>query len=150
MSVTLSRETFECMGLFQAITKVTAKDCIIEDGRVVFIVDKDNMGSAIGKGGENIRMLRNRLSRRVKVFEFDESAESFLKNLLDDIKPTSIKVSTNKGKERVATVTISPEDKGKLIGAEGKNIKTLTSLLKRHHNVEKIKIETGSLSITTK
>ena len=150
MSVTLSKETFECIGLFQAVTSVTAKDCIVEDGRIVFIVEKDEMGTAIGAGGKNIRILRNKLSRRVKVFEFDQDPSKFLTNLLDDIKPKEIKITKNKQQEQVATVTIFPEDKGKLIGSQGKNIKTLTYLLKRHHSIDNIMIKTGSISITAK
>ena len=150
MSVTLSKDTFECMGLFQAVTSVTARDCVIEEGRVIFLVDKNQMGTAIGSGGKNIRTLRNRLSRGVKVFEFDDDPKTFLKNLLDDIKPREIKITSNRQKEKVAHVSISPEDKGKLIGAEGKNIKTLTSLLKRHYGIDNIKIQTGSLSITSR
>lgn len=150
MSVTLSKETFECMGMFQAVTSVTAKDCVIEDGRVVFIVETANMGTAIGAGGKNIYALQKRLSRRVKVFEFDKDPAKFLTNLLDDIKPQKIKILMDNEQQKTAVVQISPEDKGKLIGAEGKNIKTLTTLLQRHHGLDSIKIKTGSVSIMAK
>jgi len=150
MSVTLSKETFECMGLFQAVTSVTAKDCVIEEGRVVFIVESDKMGIAIGTGGKNIQNLRKRLSRRVKVFEFDPDPSKFLRNLLDDIKPKEIKISKNKQQEKTAVVSISAEDKGKMIGSEGKNIKTITSLLQRHHGIDSVKIKTGTVSISAK
>lgn len=45
------------MSLFQDVTKVTVRDCVIDEegNRIIFLVDPENMGMAIGKGGMNIK-----------------------------------------------------------------------------------------------
>lgn len=144
MSITLNKDTIECMGLFQAITKVAARDCLLEDGQAIFLVDKGKMGLAIGEGGKNARLLSDRMGRRVKIYEYSDEPAEFIKNLLSGINVSNIQLASS-----TAIVTISAEDKGKLIGAQGKNIKSLTTLLKRHHNIESIKINTGSTLLTT-
>jgi len=144
MTITLNKDTIECMGLFQAVTKVPAHDCVLEDGLAIFLVEKGKMGLAIGEGGKNVRVLRERLARRVTIYEYSDEPKTFIRNLLGGISVSNIHIASS-----TAVLTVSAEDKGKLIGEKGKNIKSLTTLLKRHHGIESIKINTGSTVLTS-
>ena len=55
------------MSLFQNITGAVARDCVVDEkmDRVIFIVNKGQMGLAIGKGGATIRQLQGIVTKKV-------------------------------------------------------------------------------------
>lgn len=60
--IKLTSNELRLMSLFQSVTSVTARDCVVDDkmDRVIFIISKNQMGLAIGKGGmqlNNYKML---------------------------------------------------------------------------------------------
>ena len=71
------------MSLFQSITSVTARDCVVDDkmDRVIFIVNRGQMGLAIGKGGATIRQLQNVVARKVELVEYSDDASDFVRNI---------------------------------------------------------------------
>jgi N utilization substance protein A len=81
--IRLTADELRLMSLFQSITTVTARDCIIDDkmDRVIFIVNKGDMGIAIGKNGSTIRMLQNIIGKRIELVEYAEDLAEFVKNI---------------------------------------------------------------------
>jgi N utilization substance protein A len=59
--IKLSPDEFRLLSLFQTVTTADARDCIIDEKmeRVIFVVNRGQMGMAIGKGGSNIKQLQN-------------------------------------------------------------------------------------------
>ena len=53
------------MSVFQNISGATARDCVIDSrvGRVIFVVNKGEMGLAIGKSGETIKKVQKVLGK---------------------------------------------------------------------------------------
>lgn len=135
MSVKLDKETIECMAIFQAVTNVSAKDCIVDGGRVSYVVDKGRKWAAIGTGGRKSKKVQERIGKSVKIYEYDPDLDQFILNLLDGPKPRSVKIENE-----IVVVSLNAEDKGRVVGRDGKNIKTLARILKRHHNIERLKI----------
>ncbi|MFC1455014.1 NusA-like transcription termination signal-binding factor [Candidatus Undinarchaeota archaeon] len=140
MTVTLDKATMECIGLFQGITNADVKDCIIESSQVIYVVDEGQIGSAIGKGGVNVQKVRSNLGKNIRVCEYNSDPKKFIKNLLGAVKPHEINIKNN-----TAFITLSPEDKGSVVGKDGKNIKTLTKILERQYNIRNITIKTKSV-----
>ena len=64
--IKLTSDELRLMSLFQNITGAVARDCIVDEkmDRVIFIVNKGQMGLAIGKGGSTIKQLQNVVSRK--------------------------------------------------------------------------------------
>jgi N utilization substance protein A len=64
--IKLTSDELRLMSLFQSITSATARDCIVDDrmDRVIFVVNKGQMGLAIGKGGSTIKQLQTWLQKR--------------------------------------------------------------------------------------
>ena len=60
-SIKLSTDQMRLMSLFQNITKATARDCLDDEkqNKIIFVVQEGKMGLAIGKGGCNIKSLKN-------------------------------------------------------------------------------------------
>ena len=58
MSIKFSANEIRFIALFENMTGAMVKDCIIDDehGKVTFVVKNGDMGLAIGKGGQNVRL----------------------------------------------------------------------------------------------
>ena len=57
---------YDLISLFQSVTNATARDCVVDEkmDRVIFIVNKGQMGLAIGKGGATIKQLQNVVAKK--------------------------------------------------------------------------------------
>ncbi len=130
-------EILRLMTFFENTTHVDVKDCLInkDNSCVYFIVSKGNVGNAIGKGGNNIKKMERLIKKYVKVFEFSNNLEDFVKNLIPQANKIEIK---NYDKERLIEVKIDDNKKAMVIGRERKNINLFKELLKRSHNVDNI------------
>lgn len=133
MEVKLTTENIRAIALFEKVTDVHAKDCIITDNSFYFLVDAEKMGMAIGKNGSNIKELRGISGKNVKIFAYSTDMEEFLRNVIPNIKNITIN-------EHAVTVSISQSDKVMVIGKNGENINVIRELLKRHFNVENFKL----------
>jgi N utilization substance protein A len=139
MEIRLSNEEMQYIALAENVTNAPVKDCIEMDDRVTFIVEHGKLGKAIGKNAKNLKRLEKMLNKEIKFVENDENVERFVRNLFKPFEVEEIDVSEQENGVRV-DVTISPEDKGKAIGANGRNINILREIARRHHNVVRLKV----------
>jgi N utilization substance protein A len=51
--------------------------------RVIFVVNKGQMGLAIGKGGSTIKQLQNMVAKKIELVEFSDDASEFIRNMLN-------------------------------------------------------------------
>ncbi|MBI4021498.1 MAG: NusA-like transcription termination signal-binding factor [Candidatus Aenigmarchaeota archaeon] len=133
MDVKLSTENIRAMTLFEKITKVHPKDCLITENALYFLVNAESMGMAIGKNGTNIKELRRISDKHVKIFAYADTVEEFLRNIIPAIKSMEISEGT-------VTVTVSQQDKVTVIGKNGDNINAIRTLLKRYFGVQTFKL----------
>lgn len=117
---------------FENITGTEVRDCVFSE-IVYFLLTPGKIAKTIGKNGKNIKTAERMLGKPIKVFEWSENDEDFVKNLVGKV----VKIDIREGK---ATVTISQEDRGAIIGKEGCNIKAIRELLTRNSNVKELKI----------
>ncbi len=117
---------------FENITGTEVRDCICSD-TIYFLVNPGKIAMTIGKNGNNIKTAERMLGKPIKVFEWAEDEREFIKNLI--LRAQKIDMRDEK-----ATVTISQEDRGAVIGKEGINIKTIRELLVRNSNIKELKI----------
>ena len=119
------------ISLFESLTGAKLKDCVANDV-IMFIVQENEMGRAIGKKGANIRRIEGLLKKKIKLVEYNENVLQFIENL---IKPIKAKEITNE--EDV--VNIYAEDtktKGMLIGRDRNKINSINEIVKRYFKVE--------------
>lgn len=129
------------MTVFESITKAKVRDCIKEDGRLIFVVEEGHMGAAKGKGGSNVQNAQRTLGRGIKLVEHSADVKRFTENLFENIKPKSIQVDVDeKTKKTIVYVTIERKQKGLAIGRDGENLERIKHLLQRHHGIEDIVI----------
>ena len=137
--ITLSNETVQFINMASSVTNAQMIDCIIEDDRVTFVVEKGQLGLAIGSKAKNLEKLRSLLKKTVKFVEYDDNIERFIHNLCKPFKIINIQLDELQG-EFTAKIQVNPSDKSKLIGKQGKNISIIRQLAKRHHPIRDVQI----------
>ena len=123
------------MSMFESLTGAKLKDCIADDS-IMFIVQENDMGRAIGKNGSNIKRVESLLKKKIKLIEFSSNVTQFVGNLINPIKAKEIK-------EEDGIVNIYAEDvktKGMLIGREKHKINSINDIVKRYFQVKEVKV----------
>lgn len=137
--ITLSNETVQCINLATKHSGASIRDCVVEDDRIIFVVEKGQLGIAIGSKAKNLEKLRFLFKKAVKFVEFDDDKTRFIQNLC---KPYEVKKVTLEGDDSASVVRIevNPSDKSKLIGKGGRNINMIRKLAQRHHPIKDVQI----------
>jgi transcription termination/antitermination protein NusA len=137
--IILSNETVQCINLASKHTGAGIRDCVVDDDRVVFVVEKGQLGIAIGNKAKNLEKLRSLFKKTVKFVEFDEDKTKFVKNLCKPYEVTKVTVE-GAADASVIRVEVNPRDKSKLIGKGGRNINMIRKLAQRHHPIKDVQI----------
>lgn len=138
MRVTLSDEARRYLALFEEETDVAARDCIVEDDRLIVVVPPDEMGKAIGSGGERVQRIENRVDKRVELVEDADTAEAFVANALSPAAVYNVTISENE--DVVAYAEVAEEDRGVAIGTDGRTIDRARALADRHFDVDDVQL----------
>ena len=133
MEVKLSTESIRDIAAFEKITSVHARDCIIMDACIYFLVDPKKVGIAIGKNGSVIQQVRHVLGKPVKVFGYSENPEEFIRSMI----PQARSIELTNG---VATVAIPQRERSLIIGRGGSNINAIKAILKRHFGIGDLRL----------
>jgi N utilization substance protein A len=137
--VKLNTDGLRYIALFENSTRVMAMDCLVDDknDRLIFVVKTGDMGLAIGKNGENINRFMKSVGRHIEVVEYHDDPVEFIRILLQPVNVTNINIK-QKDNKHIAYVEVKTKDKGLVIGRNGKNIKKVKFLSKRHHDIDDI------------
>ena len=147
MVVTLSDEARQFIARFEDESGATARDCLVvgaddedEDAeeRLVFLVKADDMGLAIGSGGETVRQVEETLGRPVTLVEDADTPEAFVANALAPAAVYNVTISEND--DTVAYAEVDSADTGIAIGENGRNIAVAKELAERHHGIDDIQL----------
>lgn len=130
------------MSLFQSITSATARDCIVDEkmDRVIFVVNKGQMGLAIGKGGSTIKQLQNVVARKIELVEFSDDPAEFIRNMLNADMVNDVRISDRPDGTKQAVVTVDQRKKGAVVGREGRNAEKARLLAKRYFQITNVQI----------
>ncbi len=118
------------------LTKATALDCIIDERfeRIIYVIQKGDMGFAIGKKGENIRRMQSVLGKRIEMVEYAEEPAEFITNIFRPVEIQKVEKDPLTG---ALLVTIQKKsDLGTAIGKKGANIEKARLLMRKFWDVE--------------
>jgi len=130
------------MSLFQSVTSATARDCIVDEkmDRVIFVVNKGQMGLAIGKGGSTIKQLQNVVAKKIELVEFSDNPAEFIRNMLNADMVNDVRISDRSDGTKQAVVTVDQRKKGAVVGREGRNAEKARLLAKRYFQITNVQI----------
>ena len=109
-------------------------DAINEGDEIYFVIAQGQYGSTVGKNGSKIKNAERVFKKNIKVFEYSENLEEFIKNIIPGVMEFSVK-------EKMVLVKIKPADKAKVIGKGGKNVKIINKFLQRLFDMEELKVK---------
>ena len=130
------------MSLFQSVTSATARDCIVDEkmDRVIFVVNKGQMGLAIGKGGSTIKQLQNVVAKKIELVEYSDDPAEFIRNMLNADMVSDVRISDRMDGSKQAVVTVDQRKKGAVVGREGRNAEKARLLAKRYFQITNVQI----------
>jgi N utilization substance protein A len=118
------------------LTKATALDCIIDERfeRIIYVIQKGDMGLAIGKKGENIRRMQNVLGKRIEMVEYSDEPDEFIANIFRPVEIT--KVEKDPVTKQLLVSIQKKSDLGTAIGKKGANIEKARLLMRKFWGAE--------------
>jgi len=140
--IKLTSDELRLMSLFQSVTSATARDCIVDEkmDRVIFVVNRGQMGLAIGKGGSTIKQLQNVVAKKIELVEFSDDPVEFIRNMLNADMVNDVRLSDRPDGSKQAVVTVDQRKKGAVVGREGRNAEKARLLAKRYFQITNVQI----------
>jgi N utilization substance protein A len=138
--ITFSKETLQYINIATNCTKCKIIDCVETEDRVVFVVEKGQLGLAIGSNAKNLERLKKLFNKNVKFVEYDSDGEKFIYNLFKPFKVLNVKLEKRRDGTYIAKIEVDVRDKSKAIGKNGKNIEIIRKLAQRHHPISDVQI----------
>jgi len=126
--ITFNADIMGLISLFETLTQAQVKDCVMREESLLFIVNENEIGKAVGKKGVNVRRLEDRLRKRIRVVEFNPDVSRFVRNLIMPYQAKSVIVEEG-------IITIIPDDhksRGMLIGKNASILRFNESIVKRY------------------
>jgi len=133
MAIKLTTDHIRIVGIFERLTGVHVKDCLMDEECVYFLIEPGKMGMAIGKNGNTIKSVSRTLGKSVKIFEYADNPERMIKNLIPHIKSMEFNSNT-------VVVSVPASEKSTVIGRNGRNIKMIREFLKRHFKIDNLRL----------
>jgi len=125
--------------MFENVTGVDARECVITDNKAYFVVPEGKAGMAIGKGGKVVQKVQKKLNKDVKVYEYSDNIGKFLNNIVPaDIRGVDVE---EEGEEKEVEIQVSRENKGRVVGKNGNKIDSIRHILARTHNVDEVTVQ---------
>jgi N utilization substance protein A len=135
--VRLTTEQIRFMAVFESVTNILAKDCIVDKNSVVFVVNERDVGRAVGKKGQNVKKLEKLLGKRVEVVGFSEDPVRFFKNIFHPAHILAVNVMDKNGK-RIARIHMDKESKRIFERKIESKTRIAKILAKRYFNIDNV------------
>jgi NusA-like KH domain protein len=137
MRTTFDITSIQQINLFSRITGVQAKNCFNYSNSLIFVVDSFLLNRAIGRGGENVRMLSSYLKKKVKIIRTPQpdELERFILTVIYPLKFKSLKNENGS-----VTISAGQQSKASLIGRNHSRINELIEIVKQYFDVKDIRI----------
>lgn len=129
----LTQEEIFYINKFDSITGVIAKDCIIDNSTVVFLVKPELLGKAIGKKGIKVKLLAKMFGKKIEIYPYYENIEKFVKSAFRDVAILGVEVKGNNAQIKMDSV-----DRRKIMEQLAK-FKRIKRLAQRNYNIEDLR-----------
>ena len=140
--IKLSSDQLSLMSMFNGMTGATAKDCVVDEkqNRLIFIVNRGQMGLAIGREGAAVKKMERAVKRPVEVVEWSDDLSELIKNAMGPRYVQEVRVSERMDGTQGVVVVVDPKKKGAALGLGGKNAEKVRLLAKRYFGITNVQI----------
>ena len=143
--IRLTSDQLGLMSIFQNMSGATVRDCIVDDklGRLIFIINKGQMGLAIGKKGATIQNIERVVKKPVEVVEWSDDPAEMIRNSLDPRFVGEVRISDRLDGTKGASVVVDPRKKGAVLGRGGRNAEKARLIAKKYFGISNLQIITS-------
>ncbi len=140
--IKLTSDELGLISLFQNVSGATARDCVIDEKmeRVIFVINKGEMGLAIGKNGASIKNIQNQIGKTVELVEYSDVPKEMIINALNSKFISNVRLTEKVDGSKIAVVVVDQRRKGAVVGRNGKNAEKARLLAKRYFQISNIHI----------
>jgi transcription antitermination factor NusA-like protein len=127
---TLDMTLIRNLNLFEKITRIRTDSCFIFNNTMFFAVPKEMVFRAIGKNGENAKMLSEILGKKVKIVGLAEGGQDisrFIKDIIAPVQPKNIEVG-----EKEIIITAGRLNHAALVGRDKQKLHELEKVVGEH------------------
>ncbi len=135
----LGREEILLMNALSNVTGVNARDCIIGNKMISFVIKENEMGSAIGKNGATVNKLKKLLNKNIELLPYNNDPKKFLAESFNTIVFSEIGLKENNGK-KLLFASMDSENKKKMMQNLGK-MKRVKEIAKRNYEIDDIRVK---------
>lgn len=138
MSRKYDQNTMQLMSMFEQMTGSKLRDCFNVDDLQVFVVEKGQIGRAVGRAGANVKKLAQALKSKIKIIEHSEDLGQFVSNTVHPIKPARVEVDAE---NKIATI-VPPDllSRGLLIGRQAIKLRETEKIVQRFFDLVELKV----------
>ena len=111
------------------VANVNAKDCLVGDHIVSYLVKGSEVGKAIGKKAINVKELEKKLNKRIEIIGFETKPEEVIK------KTFEIELGEIKQKKGRLTIGLDNTNKKKVL-SNSSRLRRVKELMKRNYDLE--------------
>ena len=122
----ISMDEIRLINALENLTGVSAKDCIIEENIISFLVNEKEIGKAIGKNAVNVKELESKLKKRIEIIGFYKKPENIIKNSFE------VKLKEVKKKGDKLIISLDPLEKKRLFSNTGR-LRRIKILIERNY-----------------
>ncbi len=133
MGIKLDSNTISTMNVFSDVTSILARDSLVEDDKIIFVVNQGQAGIAIGKNGMKIKMLQEMLKKEIIVVEYSDDPVKLFENMIHPEKLLSGYVANDQDDSKKLDVTVE-------IRLSHSKIKLIKALMQRYFNITNVNI----------
>ncbi|MFQ6134203.1 MAG: NusA-like transcription termination signal-binding factor [Nitrososphaerales archaeon] len=140
--IKLTSEELGLISLFQNVSGATARDCVIDEkmDRVIFVINKGEMGLAIGRNGAAIKNIQKMVGKPVELVEYSSVPKELITNALNSRFISDIRLTEKVDGSKIAVVVVDQKRKGAVVGRNGKNAEKARLLARRYFQISNIHI----------
>ncbi len=135
--IILDEKVLKFSSLFESLTGARLKDCFIDEGIIIFVVEQGEISRAIGKKAVNVKRIERLLNSKIKLVEYADIPEEFIPRLVFPAKIKNLVKENN-------VYTIIPMDlhsRGLMIGRNAQNLRNYEKIVKRYFKIDELKVK---------
>ncbi len=138
--ITVDNETMAHIAIFEKIARIDLLECVENDEMTLFIVGERKMAEMFRRNKDVIADLKEKINKHILVAESSKDLLTLVRNILFRYGVNEIDISWKNNRIDIV-VGVKPEEIGKVIGKEGKNIKLFKDAVSRYFNVNTISVK---------
>ncbi|MFA5763806.1 MAG: hypothetical protein WC915_03250 [archaeon] len=127
----ISMEDIMLITALENISKVNVKDCIAKGDVITYLVRGQEVGRAIGKKAVNVKLLENKLKKKIEIVGFYKEPADVL------IKTFDVKIEEKQIKDKKLIIKLDALNKKKVFSKLSR-FKRVQELIKRNYDLEMI------------